>query len=67
LIGKVNRDRWGSPELAERYGKSVPMSELSMKTNNAFEEPDKLPYLDYKATLLNNIGETSKNRSRSVN
>ena len=36
LIGKVNRERWGSPELGDRDGKSVPMSELSMKTANAF-------------------------------
>ena len=36
LIGKVNRDRWGSPEVGSRYGKSVPISELSLKTTNAF-------------------------------
>jgi hypothetical protein len=36
LIGKVNRDRWGSPQTGERYSNSVPISELSMKTTNAF-------------------------------
>jgi hypothetical protein len=36
LIGKVNRDRWGSPAVGASYADSVPTSELSMKTTNAF-------------------------------
>jgi len=36
LIGKVNRDRWGSPAVGPRYTDSVPTSELSMKTTNEF-------------------------------
>jgi len=67
LIGKVNRERWGSPAVGARYADSVPTSELSMKTTNAFLQPVKLPYLDYKASHLNKIVDMSKNRSRSVN